>query len=185
MWTVLSSSHLLQPVGYLSGRWREMYLMSVYMFLLLYCFNSLGDHSGRSPMYHGVKMYSNALFPFIASVQYFLKVFWMFESWVWVSGGGWLVGWLVFASLEKQFGGRVYTFQVYKRVVAVLFLPCFPCPFCRFMSKARNLSKRFLPYVGHAVSCSIDSDLELLLGDEELASDFPMCFPRCSCFLIT
>lgn len=105
MWTVLSSSHLLRPVGYLSGRWREMYLMSVYMFLLLYCFNSLGDHSGRSPMYHGFKMYSSALFPFIASVQYFLKVFWMSESWVWVSGGGWLVGWFLLgwkSSLEAE-----------------------------------------------------------------------------------
>lgn len=49
----------------------------------------------------------------------------------------------------------MYTFQVYKRVVAVLFLPCFPCPFYGFMSKARNLSKRFLPYVGHAVSLTV------------------------------
>lgn len=64
-----------------------MYLMSVYMFLLLYCFSSLGDHSGRSPMYHGVKMYSSALFPFIASYFECLKVGFGFLVVV-----GWLVG---------------------------------------------------------------------------------------------
>lgn len=64
------------------------------------------------------------------------------------------------------------------------FLP-FPVLSMDLWIKARNLSKRFLPYVGRAVSSSIDSDLELFLGAEELASAFPVCFPRCSCFLIT
>lgn len=56
-----------------SGRWREMYLMSVDMFLLLYSTNSLRGQSGRYPMYRGVQMYNSALFLFIVWVQYFLN----------------------------------------------------------------------------------------------------------------
>lgn len=50
-----------------------MYLMSVYMFLLLYHINSLRGQSGRCPMYRGVQVYNSARFPFIVCVQYVLK----------------------------------------------------------------------------------------------------------------
>lgn len=78
-----------------------MYLMSVYMFLLLYCFNLLGDHSGRSPMYHGVKMYSSALLALTCHGTILLKSILS----VWVSGGGGLVGWFLLgwkSSLEAE-----------------------------------------------------------------------------------
>lgn len=158
--------------------------MSVYMFLLLYHSNSLRGQSGRYPMYRGVQMYNSALFPFIVWLQYFLKYFEYLKV-VWGSDGCYLVGWFLLGSKSSQ-GAEYILFELTDMLLLCFYFLALPVLFMALCVKLGiSLSGSFLlmwamQWVSVAWtviwSCS---------WEQGAGVAFPVCFPRCSCFLVT